>query len=102
MKRKYGKFGMLIMPAHLLMLIVLPYFFLFTLAGTLSMALFSSIDYLSIGFVVLYCLVIISSRKVQAFVKAQIALIIATSIMLKGIETQKFERLLSTRPEEDT
>jgi membrane protein implicated in regulation of membrane protease activity len=97
LRRKYGKFGTLILPAHLLMLIVLPWFFLLFVGGTLLLLLFNPLNYYLIGFVIFAFLAIVGSRKIQAVVKVQISLVLATAKMLKGIETQKFERLSSAR-----
>jgi len=98
-KRKYGLFGMLIMPAHLLMLQVLPFLFFLAIGSFIALAVMNPLNILLIGFLVAALLVLLFSRSVQAFAKTQAALAVACFKMLKGMETQKFERLASVRPE---
>jgi cellulose synthase/poly-beta-1,6-N-acetylglucosamine synthase-like glycosyltransferase len=98
LRRKYGAFGMLIMPAHFLMLLILPYLFLIGSIGIVVLTIVRPSNYLSILIVVIGFLAIVLSRKVQAFVKTQVVLILATLKLLRGVETQKFERLQSARP----
>lgn len=100
LKRTFGAFGMLIMPAHFLMLLVLPFLFLFVSIATLSLVALYPSNYLFLSMVVLGLLVTALSRRAQAFVKTQIVLIVAIVKLLFGVETQKFERLQSTRPKE--
>lgn len=97
-KSKYGPFGLLIMPAHFLMLVVLPYLML-------ALGIFVSIivavnpaNLLFLTFFVIAFLSLIISKKVKAFVQTQLALVAATIKLLKGVETQKFERIESARP----
>jgi len=98
LKRRFGAFGMLIMPAHFLMLLVLPFLFLFASFVTLALAALYPSNYLFLSIVVVGLLVIALSRIAQAFVKTQLVLIVAVLRLLTGVETQKFERLQSTRP----
>lgn len=98
LNRKYGLFGTLIMPAHFLMLIILPYVFFAGLISFLALqiAFFPSIYLLALGLGGL--IVLLFSRSVQTFVQLQIVLITSHVKMLKGVETQKFEKLESARP----
>jgi cellulose synthase/poly-beta-1,6-N-acetylglucosamine synthase-like glycosyltransferase len=97
--KKYGAFGMLIMPAHFLMLVILPYLFVLASIGMVVLAVLHPSNLLFLSIVVVGLLCLFLSRRVKAFVKAQIALIVATLTLLRGAETQKFERLQSARPD---
>jgi hypothetical protein len=54
-------------------------------------------NYLLLALVGIVLLAILVSSQIQAFVKTQIVLVIATLKFLIGVETQRFERLSSTR-----
>ena len=98
LKRKFGAFGMLIMPAHFLMLTILPLFFL---VGTIGMFVISSLNpsnYLVLAVIGTTGLATLLSSRLQAFLKTQVVLAVATLGLLIGIETQRFERLPTTRP----
>jgi poly-beta-1,6-N-acetyl-D-glucosamine synthase len=97
-KRRYGKFGMVIMPAHFMMLLVLPFLFVASILGVLTITIFNPINYLLLGVIIAALIVFVVSRGVQAFVKVQVVLIYTVLKMLLGIDTQKFERLKSVRP----
>jgi cellulose synthase/poly-beta-1,6-N-acetylglucosamine synthase-like glycosyltransferase len=99
-KKRFGAFGMLIMPAHLLMLLILPYLFFIASFGALALASLCPSNYLFLLMAVVGLLAIVFSRTVQAFVKTQLALVAATLKLLRGVETQKFERLQSARPQQ--
>jgi cellulose synthase/poly-beta-1,6-N-acetylglucosamine synthase-like glycosyltransferase len=97
LNKKFGAFGMLIMPAHFLMLVILPFLLLI---GSIGMAIIIILDlsnYLLLALVGIVLLAILVSSQLQAFLKTQIVLVIATLKFLVGTETQKFERLSSTR-----
>jgi cellulose synthase/poly-beta-1,6-N-acetylglucosamine synthase-like glycosyltransferase len=96
--REYGLFGMLIMPGHFLMLIVLPYLFLSGLISFLILQViyFPSIIYLFV--LAMGVLLLLLSKTFQTFCQLQLALITSHLKMLRGIETQKFEKLESARP----
>ena len=97
LNKKFGAFGMLIMPAHFLMLVILPFLLLI---GSVGMAIIIVLDlsnYLLLATVGIIVLAILLSSQLQAFLKTQIVLIIATLKLLIGTETQKFERLSTTR-----
>lgn len=96
-RKKYGAFSMLIMPAHFLMLIILPFFFLTALIGYISLLLYAPSKFLYILMMCVGILMISLSKSLQAFIQAQIALVVTSIKFLTGIETQKFERLLSAR-----
>jgi poly-beta-1,6-N-acetyl-D-glucosamine synthase len=97
LKSEYGLFGLLIMPAHFMMLIVLPYVFLFSIMGLVLLLAITPFNLIAISLIVLSLVGITFSQGIRAFFKVQIALIIATFKMVTGVETQKFERLLSAR-----
>jgi cellulose synthase/poly-beta-1,6-N-acetylglucosamine synthase-like glycosyltransferase len=96
--RKFGLFGMLIMPAHFLMLIILPYLFLVGLISfsVLQIAYFPSLYLIALAIGVL---LFFFSQTLKTFCQLQIVLITSHVKMLKGLETQKFEKLESARPE---
>jgi len=97
LNRKYGAFGMVVMPAHLLMLNVLPFVLLIGSAGLVLTVAFAPSNYIVLAFVGISLLAIALSRQLQAFIKTQLVLIVATLKLLIGTETQKFERLSTTR-----
>ena len=98
LRRRFGAFGMLIMPGHFLMLVVLPFLFLLASIGTLAIFILAPLQYpFLIVAIITAILAMLFSRSVQAFVKTQIVLVVTTLGMLIGIETQKFKRLESTR-----
>lgn len=96
--RQYGLFGTLIMPAHFLMLIILPYLFLAGLVTflILQIAYFPSLYLVALAFATL---LLLFSRTFQTFCQLQIVLVTSHAKMLKGVETQKFEKLESARPD---
>ena len=85
------------MPAHFMMLIILPYVFLFSIVGVVSLLIINPMSLVAISLLLLGLIGIAFSQGVRAFFKVQIALIVATFKMVTGVETQKFERLLSAR-----
>jgi biofilm PGA synthesis N-glycosyltransferase PgaC len=95
--RKYGLFGMLIMPAHFFMLIILPYLFLTGLISflILNIAYFPNLYLIALAF---GALLLLFSKTFQAFCQLQMVLITSHVKMLKGVETQRFEKLESARP----
>jgi len=96
LNRRYGAFGMLVMPAHFCLLVILPFAFLAGVVGMIGMVIGGSMWAL-----LLICgglLATILSRRLQALVKTQLVLLAANLRLLTGIETQKFERLESVRP----
>ena len=97
LNRKYGCFGTLIMPAHLLMLVILPLLLLVgivAVAGAIVLSSFDPILLLSSGVALV---AIVLSSHLQAFFKTQLSLILAVIGSLIGIETQRFARIASTR-----
>jgi len=97
LNRKFGVFGMLIMPAHFLMLIILPFLLIIGSLGIIMIVMLDISNYTTLAFLLICLLSILLSSKFQAFIKTQIVLVIAALKLLIGIETQKFERLASTR-----
>lgn len=94
---RYGTFGMIIMPAHFLMLTVLPFFLVLGASGLLGLILFSSSNIVFVILATTAVLATLLSHELQAFWVTQIVLVTAVLRLLIGIETQKFERLESTR-----
>ena len=98
LNRKYGAFGLFIMPAHFLMLIVLPYLLMLASFFVIVLAIIYPTNPFLVAICAIGLLSVIFSKKIKAFVKTQLALIAATFKLLKGVETQKFERIESARP----
>jgi cellulose synthase/poly-beta-1,6-N-acetylglucosamine synthase-like glycosyltransferase len=97
LNKKFGAFGILIMPAHLLMLNILPFMMLIGSVGLISLAFLNPSNYLILTFIFLVLLATMLSKHLQAFLKTQLVLIIATFKLLIGTETQKFEKISTTR-----
>lgn len=97
LNKKYGAFGLFIMPAHFLMLIILPFVFLVGVTGVAVVIALNLSNYFLLAIMSIILFITLLSSRLQAFLKTQIVLIIAT-LGLLGIDTQKFERLASTRP----
>ena len=94
--RRAGYFGTLIMPAHLVMLTILPTLLVVSFLGTISLVCLQPFDLLYLSIVAVGALLLTSSYA-QAFVKVQISMFIAAIGLLFGLETQKFARLSSAR-----
>ncbi len=97
LNRKYGLFGILIMPAHFLMLVVLPYLLALVSIGLIIAFVLQPSNYLLGSVIGFGLLAIIASSALQAFLKTQLTLVIGGFTLLFGTETQKLERLPSTR-----
>ena len=98
LNKKFGAFGMLIMPAHFLMLVILPFLLLIGSIGMVTLVVLDLSNHLLLGIVGIIVLATLLSSQLQAFLKTQVVLIIATLRLLIGTETQKFKRLSTTRP----
>jgi len=96
--RKYGAFGLFIMPAHFLMLVVFPYLIFVLVAFVIVSVVVYPTNLFLLAILVTGLTSLLVSKKVKAFVKTQLALVLATCKLLKGVETQKFERIESARP----
>lgn len=95
--RKYGLFGMLIMPAHFLMLMVLPYIFFFSLISFFILNIIYFPNYIYLITLALGVSFFSLFKILQVFFKLQLVLIMAHVKLTMGIETQKFEKIESTR-----
>ena len=96
LNKNYGAFGLFIMPAHFLMLIILPFVFLVAVIGMAVVIALNPSNYFLLATMCITLLIALLSSRLQAFLKTQIVLAIATLGFL-SIDTQKFERLASTR-----
>lgn len=96
--RKYGLFSTLIMPAHFLMLIVLPYLFFSGLITFFMLQVAYFPNYLYLAVLVLGAALLSFSKTLQTFCQLQLVLVASHIKMLIGVETQKFEKLDSARP----
>gem|GEM_PF-1954242 len=95
--RRYGKFGLIIAPAHFGMLVVFPFIFGLLIV---SLALFVAINptnFFAVGLLLLGLISLIFSPHAQAFAKNQLCLIAANLGLLAHFDDQRFKRLLSTR-----
>ena len=97
LNRRYGAFGLIIMPAHFLMLVVLPFFLVFDVVGLFGLVIVQPSNLALMALLVVAMAVTLLVRELQAFWVTQVALVVALLRMVTGIETQKFERLRSTR-----
>ncbi len=95
LNRIYGLFGLVIMPAHFLMLTLLPLLFALGSIGLIVSILLNP-SYISIIAFGLGIFSVAASSRVRAFVKTQLVLIPAV-VGLVSMDTQKFKRLESTR-----
>ena len=98
LRKKYGKFGMLVMPAHFFMLLMLPFLFLTAATGIITLFFLDPTNTIYLLLIGAGSLAFILSKTIQAFIQAQIVLAISSIKLITGIETQKFERLFSARP----
>jgi cellulose synthase/poly-beta-1,6-N-acetylglucosamine synthase-like glycosyltransferase len=96
--RKYGLFSNLIMPAHFLMLIVLPYLFFSGLISFLILQVAYFPNYVYLAILALGAALLSFSKTFQTFCQLQLVLVASHIKMLLGVETQKFEKIESTRP----
>jgi len=80
------------------MLLILPFLLLIGSIGMVTLVVLDLSNHLLLGIVGIIVLAILLSSQLQAFLKTQIVLIIATLRLLIGTETQKFKRLSTTRP----
>ena len=95
--KKYGLFGMVIMPAHFLMLLIFPYVFFFGAISIFVMNIIYFPNYVYLMMLALGLALFSLSTVFQAFVKLQVSLLMAHVKLIIGVETQKFEKLESTR-----
>jgi cellulose synthase/poly-beta-1,6-N-acetylglucosamine synthase-like glycosyltransferase len=98
LNKKFGAFGMLIMPAHFLMLVILPFLFLIGSTGIAIIVMLNLSNHLLLALVGIIVLTTLVLPQLQAFLKTQIVLAIATLKLLIGTDTQELERLSTTRP----
>jgi cellulose synthase/poly-beta-1,6-N-acetylglucosamine synthase-like glycosyltransferase len=96
--RKYGLFGKLIMPAHFLMLIVLPYLFFSGLLSFLILQVVYFPNYVYLAILAFGAALLSFSKTLQTFCQLQLVLVASHLKMLVGVETQKFEKIESARP----
>jgi cellulose synthase/poly-beta-1,6-N-acetylglucosamine synthase-like glycosyltransferase len=97
-RREFGKFGMIIMPAHFIMLLILPFLFLTGMIGAIASVMLNPTDVLSLSVTIVGALAAIVSSELQAFLKTQFVLVAAVMRLVVGIDTQKFKRLETVRP----
>jgi len=94
---RYGKFGLLIGPAHFAMLVVLPFVFALLVMSLALLILVNPLNPLTLGLGLAGLTSVAVSPHAQAFTKNQLCLIMANLGLLAGFDDQRFKRLLSTR-----
>jgi len=101
--RNLGTFGLVIAPAHLAMVIILPIIFGLQTISLASLFIIDPGNLLALTLILLELLAIALSRHVQAFAKVQICLIGAMGRLLLGRKTygSGHTRLASTRRVQD-
>lgn len=95
---KYGLFGSIVLPAHLFMLVILPWLFIL---GSISFSILfvtSPIDFL-IFLVIIVFVLLAKPKLLLSFVQSQFALVAATLRVALARESQIIEQLPSTRPQ---
>lgn len=98
LRKRYGAFGGFIMPAHFMMLLVLPFLLFIGSAGLVLSVLLNPSNYLVAALLGSAIVALVLLRQLQAFAKTQVVLLVAVLKLLFGTETQKFERLATARP----
>jgi cellulose synthase/poly-beta-1,6-N-acetylglucosamine synthase-like glycosyltransferase len=98
LNKKYGLFGVLVVPAHFAMLVVLPYMFLFSLIGFFMLGIIYFSNYLYLITLAFGLSFFLLSKTLQVFFELQLVLVMAHAKLIIGVETQKFEKIESARP----
>ncbi len=94
--KKYGLFGSIVLPAHLFMLVILPW--LFILGSISFLILFVTYPTTFLIFLAIILLALVAKPKLfLSFVQSQIALVVATVRVATARESQMIEQLPSTR-----
>jgi len=92
-----GYFGVLIMPAHLAMLMILPSLFVVSVFGIIALVCLQPLNLLYTSILLVGVILLLASPYAQAFAKTQFSMFTAAIGLLLGLETQKFPRLDSAR-----
>ena len=98
LRRKFGAFGLFIMPAHFMMLTVLPFVLFCSIVGLLIVFFLNPLNYFFLFFLLLAIIGMLFSSMIQAFFRAQLFLVIGMLRLIFGTDTQKLERLSTSRP----
>jgi len=97
LNRTYGAYGTLILPAHFIMLIVIPWLFLAGLASLTAMLYFDPNILLVLG----ASFSLLALRRIRlftiSFVQSQLSLVWAMLMIAMGRKTQIFNQIQSTR-----
>ena len=94
--RKYGLFGSFVLPAHLFMLVILPWLFILAFISFLILLVVYPINFLV--FLVIILLALLAKPKLfLSFVQSQFALVAATLRVAVARDSQIIEQLPSTR-----
>lgn len=96
--KRYGRFGQIILPAHLLMTMILPWFFILGCMSLLLSFMFNPFHSI-IAFLLIIPLTISSRSRIflLSFVQSQIALIVSLSRVFAKRESLLIDTITSTR-----
>jgi cellulose synthase/poly-beta-1,6-N-acetylglucosamine synthase-like glycosyltransferase len=99
LKRKYGKFGTIIMPAHFIMLCLLPWIFLLGVSCLLILTLINPIGVIPLWIVAIGMVAVSRKSRVflLSFIQSQIALVIAIFRLALRAESLLITTIPSTR-----
>lgn len=97
-KKKYGKFGSVILPAHFTMQVLLPWLFLLGMICFAIMTMINPLEVAILWFLIIGTIVVKKSRTfLLSFVQSQIALITAIFRLSMGKDNLLIDTILSTR-----
>ena len=94
--RKYGLFGSIILPAHFVMLVILPWLFILGAVSFSILFAISPVNFL-IPLIIILLALLVKPKLFLSFLQSQIALIAATLRVVTARESQMIEQLPSTR-----
>ena len=94
--KKYGLFGSIVLPAHLFMLVILPWLFILGSISFLILFVTYPTNFLIFLAIILFAL-LAKPKLFLSFVQSQIALVAATVRVATARESQMIEQLPSTR-----
>jgi len=96
--KKYGLFGLIVLPAHLFMLVILPWLFALGSISFLILFVTYPTNFLILLIIVLAGL-LLKPKLFLSFMQSQIALVVASLRVAMARKSQMIEQLPSTRPQ---
>jgi len=94
--KKYGLFGSIVLPAHLFMLVILPWLFVLGSISFLILFVTYPVNFL-IPLVIILFVLLVKPKLFLSFVQSQFALVAATLRIVMARDSQIIEQLPSTR-----